>query len=112
MSSPKKENFLARWGDDLEAPVCHGVGGAFDVLAGKVSRAPRLWQQFGMEWLYRVIQEPRRMWKRYLVTNSVFLWLLAGSVLRRPLGRRRKDRPGGLAAESGSHVPRSESRYV
>ncbi len=87
MSSPKKERFLARWGDDLEVSVCHGVGGAFDVLSGKVRRAPRLWQRLGMEWLYRVIQEPRRMWKRYLVTNSVFLWLLAGGVLGRLLGR-------------------------
>ncbi|MEK6677773.1 MAG: WecB/TagA/CpsF family glycosyltransferase [Planctomycetota bacterium] len=78
MSSPKKELFLARWFDKLEVPVCHGVGGAFDVFAGKVRRAPKLWQKLGLEWLYRVLQEPRRLWKRYLVTNTVF----AGLVLR------------------------------
>lgn len=72
MSSPKKERFLARWFDHLDVPVCHGVGGAFDVLAGKVERAPEIWQRLGMEWLYRVKQEPRRLWRRYLVTNTLF----------------------------------------
>ncbi len=72
MSSPKKERFLAAWRDQLGATVCHGVGGSFDVLAGKVKRAPKRWQQLGIEWLYRVLQEPRRMWRRYLVTNVLF----------------------------------------
>jgi N-acetylglucosaminyldiphosphoundecaprenol N-acetyl-beta-D-mannosaminyltransferase len=45
-------------------------------LAGKVARAPRLWQALGMEWLYRVLQEPGRLWKRYLVTNAAFCGLL------------------------------------
>jgi N-acetylglucosaminyldiphosphoundecaprenol N-acetyl-beta-D-mannosaminyltransferase len=72
MSSPKKEIFLARWFPRLDVPVCHGVGGAFDVLAGKVKRAPEVWQRLGLEWLYRVVQEPRRLWRRYLVTNTLF----------------------------------------
>lgn len=76
MSSPKKEAFLARWSDELQVPVCHGVGGSFDVLAGKVRRAPQAWQRLGLEWLYRVLQEPRRMWRRYLVTNTLFCGLL------------------------------------
>ena len=59
MSSPKKELFLANWSQRMGVPVCHGVGGAFDVLAGKVKRAPAFWQRAGLEWLYRVIQEPR-----------------------------------------------------
>ncbi len=80
MSPPKKEQFLARWFDELNVPVCHGVGGAFDVLAGKTKRAPVIWQKLGMEWLYRVVQEPRRMWRRYLVTNTLFCWMLAGEV--------------------------------
>ena len=50
-----------------------GVGGSFDVVAGKVKRAPFWMQRWGLEWLYRVGQEPRRMWKRYLVTNSLFI---------------------------------------
>jgi len=76
MSSPKKEQFLARWADTLKVPVCHGVGGAFDVLAGKIRRAPAAWQRLGLEWLYRVCQEPRRLWRRYLVTNTLFAALV------------------------------------
>ncbi len=73
MTSPKKEKFLARWSSVLQVSVCHGVGGSFDVLAGKVRRAPRLWQKLGLEWLYRALQEPLRLGKRYLVTNTVFI---------------------------------------
>jgi N-acetylglucosaminyldiphosphoundecaprenol N-acetyl-beta-D-mannosaminyltransferase len=76
MTSPKKEQFLARWGDEIGVPVCHGVGGSFDVLAGKVRRAPERWQRLGLEWLYRVLQEPRRLWRRYLVTNTIFTALV------------------------------------
>lgn len=76
MTSPKKEQFLARWSDEMTVPVCHGVSGAFDVVAGKVRRAPEIWQRLGIEWLYRVVQEPRRMWKRYLVTNTLFCGML------------------------------------
>jgi N-acetylglucosaminyldiphosphoundecaprenol N-acetyl-beta-D-mannosaminyltransferase len=72
MTSPKKENFLRRFAPHMDVPVCHGVGGSFDVLAGKVRRAPAAWQRLGLEWLYRVLQEPRRLWKRYLVTNTRF----------------------------------------
>jgi N-acetylglucosaminyldiphosphoundecaprenol N-acetyl-beta-D-mannosaminyltransferase len=77
MTSPKKERFLARWSAHMDVPVCHGVGGSFDVLAGKVRRAPARWQRLGLEWLYRVLQEPRRMWRRYLVTNTLFCAMVA-----------------------------------
>jgi len=87
MTSPKKENFLARWSDRMNVPICHGVGGSFDVMAGKVKRAPILWQRMGMEWLFRVIQEPRRMWKRYLVTNTIFMWLLLKELGKKLLAR-------------------------
>jgi N-acetylglucosaminyldiphosphoundecaprenol N-acetyl-beta-D-mannosaminyltransferase len=76
MSSPKKEIFLSRWGERIGAPICHGVGGSIDVMAGKVRRAPGVWQKAGVEWLYRVLQEPRRLWRRYLVTNTMFLWMV------------------------------------
>ncbi len=82
MTSPKKEEFLARWAERMAVPVCHGVGGSFDVMAGKVKRAPRLWQRLGLEWLYRVKQEPGRLWKRYLVTNCVFGWMLLRALVR------------------------------
>ncbi len=86
ITSPKKEQFMARWSDRLRVPVCHGVGGSFDVLAGKVDRAPVMWQQFGMEWLYRVKQEPGRLWKRYLVTNTLFCSLVLRELFRQLLG--------------------------
>lgn len=86
MTSPKKERFLARWGDRLEVPVFHGVGGSFDVLAGKVERAPQAWQRLGLEWLYRVKQEPQRLWRRYLVTNTLFCAMVAAE-LWRSMGR-------------------------
>ncbi len=76
ITSPKKENFINQWQDQLGVDFVMGVGGTFDVVAGKVKRAPKWMQETGLEWFYRIIQEPRRMWKRYLVTNSRFLWLL------------------------------------
>ena len=53
-----------------------GVGGTFDVVSGKVKRAPLWMQKYGLEWFFRVVQEPRRMWKRYLVTNTKFISLV------------------------------------
>lgn len=76
ITSPKKENFINKWQDKLGVDFVMGVGGTFDVVAGKVNRAPKWMQEYGLEWFYRVLQEPGRMWKRYLVTNSKFAWLL------------------------------------
>jgi N-acetylglucosaminyldiphosphoundecaprenol N-acetyl-beta-D-mannosaminyltransferase len=76
MSSPKKELFMARFGRACGVRICHGVGGSFDVLAGIVKRAPRLWQRLGCEWLYRALQEPRRLMGRYLATNGRFMGLV------------------------------------
>jgi len=76
ITSPKKEQFMSRWAEFMGVTVVHGVGGSFDVVAGLVDRAPESWQRLGFEWLYRVKQEPRRLWKRYLVTNSIFLGML------------------------------------
>lgn len=77
ITSPKKENFINKWKEQLGVDFVMGVGGTFDVIAGKVNRAPLWMQKSGLEWLYRVIQEPKRMWKRYLFTNGTFaIWLL------------------------------------
>jgi N-acetylglucosaminyldiphosphoundecaprenol N-acetyl-beta-D-mannosaminyltransferase len=76
ITSPEKENFIHRWQSELGVDFVMGVGGTFDVVAGKVKRAPRWMQNWGLEWLFRVIQEPRRMWKRYFVTNSRFALML------------------------------------
>lgn len=75
MTSPKKERFMAKWNSTMNVSVVHGVGGSFDVMAGKVERAPQMWQKLGLEWLYRVKQEPGRLWKRYLITNTLFCWM-------------------------------------
>ncbi|KAI3595320.1 N-acetylmannosaminyltransferase [Cupriavidus necator H850] len=81
ITSPRKENFINRWKDKLGVDFVMGVGGTFDVVAGKVRRAPLWMQQWGMEWLYRLIQEPRRMWRRYLVTNTIFALLLLRNLI-------------------------------
>lgn len=82
MPSPHKENFLRRWEEELGVPLRHGVGGSFDVLAGVTKRAPEQWQRMGMEWAYRLLQEPRRMWRRYLDTNTRFLALTLAELVR------------------------------
>jgi N-acetylglucosaminyldiphosphoundecaprenol N-acetyl-beta-D-mannosaminyltransferase len=73
MTSPKKEVFIGRFGDGLGVPVVHGVGGSFDVMAGVTARAPLAWQRAGMEWAYRLKQEPRRLARRYITTNTAFV---------------------------------------
>jgi N-acetylglucosaminyldiphosphoundecaprenol N-acetyl-beta-D-mannosaminyltransferase len=83
ITSPYKENFINKWQDKLGVDFVMGVGGTFDVVAGKVKRAPLWMQKYGLEWFYRVVQEPRRMWKRYLVTNSKFACLLIKEKLKR-----------------------------
>ena len=81
ISSPKKEKFMARWADKMNVPVIHGVGGSFDVYVGAVQRAPKKWQQLGLEWLYRLKQEPKRLLRRYLVTNTLFIAMVIHSFL-------------------------------
>lgn len=76
ITSPKKEKFINKWGRELGVTFVMGVGGTFDVIAGKVKRAPVWMQKSGLEWLYRVIQEPKRMFRRYVETNSKFIYLV------------------------------------
>lgn len=77
ISSPTKENFLYENKQLLSnVNFIMGVGGSFDVVAGKVKRAPLWMQNLGMEWFYRFVQEPKRMWKRYLVGNTKFIALV------------------------------------
>ena len=75
-SSPMKEIFLKRQMPMMQVPFCMGVGGSFDIVAERTKRAPLWMQQCGMEWFYRILQEPRRMWKRYAKTNPVFVWMV------------------------------------
>jgi N-acetylglucosaminyldiphosphoundecaprenol N-acetyl-beta-D-mannosaminyltransferase len=95
MSSPRKEHWLAQHGRALGVPVIMGVGGALDVTAGDVRRAPPRLQALGLEWAYRLLQEPRRLSRRYLVTNTRFILLVAGELLRRGLRRAARRGPPG-----------------
>ena len=76
MSSPKKEVFICKYLEQMAVPFVMGVGGSFDVVAGVTKRAPEWMQKMGMEWFYRFLCEPKRMWKRYLVTNTVYLGMI------------------------------------
>ncbi|MBD3426577.1 MAG: WecB/TagA/CpsF family glycosyltransferase [Candidatus Omnitrophica bacterium] len=76
MSSPRKEKFLKKHLENMRVPLVVGVGGAFDIIAGKTRRAPQWMQKMGIEWLYRLLQEPRRLWKRYLIGNTKFIWIV------------------------------------
>lgn len=79
--SPRKELWLSRHLRELGVPFAMGVGGSFDVVAGKVRRAPRWMQRAGLEWAWRLAQEPRRMWRRYLFSNAAFIRSLAREYL-------------------------------
>jgi len=76
IGSPKKEQFLGRWQATMRIPFAMGVGGTFDVATGRVRRAPRWMQRAGLEWFYRFLQEPRRMFRRYFIEDMAFFWLL------------------------------------
>jgi polysaccharide biosynthesis protein VpsK len=88
MPSPFKEVWCERWREELGVPVLMGVGGSFDVLAGFIPRAPRWMQAAGLEWLWRLAMEPRRLWKRYLVTNALFVARVLAEAVRRRSARR------------------------
>jgi N-acetylglucosaminyldiphosphoundecaprenol N-acetyl-beta-D-mannosaminyltransferase len=76
IGSPMKEQFLGRWQATMRIPFAMGVGGSFDVAVGRVKRAPRWMQRAGLEWFYRFLQEPRRMFHRYFIEDMAFVWLL------------------------------------
>jgi len=102
MPSPFKETWCERHRERLDVPVIMGVGGSFDVLAGVVRRAPRWMQAAGMEWAWRLLMEPRKMWRRYLATNSEFLWVAGREIAGRRLqqsGPRRRLQAGRGGAE-------------
>ncbi len=82
ISSPKKEIFLESYKHIIKTPFIMGVGGSFDVVSGVIKRAPVWMQKCGLEWLFRTLQEPRRMWRRYLYTNIAFIYLVAKEKLK------------------------------
>jgi len=86
MPTPRKERFLGRYGRSLGVPFIMGVGGSVDVLAGAVSRAPAWMQRCGLEWLHRLLQEPRKMFWRYASTNVAFAAILVRGWVGRLFG--------------------------
>ncbi|RMF26233.1 MAG: glycosyltransferase [Chloroflexi bacterium] len=85
LGSPKQERWMAEHIDRLTAPVLIGVGAAFDFHTGRKPQAPRWMQRSGLEWLFRLLTEPRRLWRRYLINNPLFIAL----VVLQALGLRR-----------------------
>ena len=96
MPTPFKETWCERHRQRLDVPVIMGVGGSFDVLAGFIRRAPRWAQAAGLEWFWRLLMEPRKLWKRYLTTNVEFVWLAGRESRRAP--------PGTTDSHAGPHV--------
>jgi N-acetylglucosaminyldiphosphoundecaprenol N-acetyl-beta-D-mannosaminyltransferase len=82
MGSPRQERWLARFHQEMAVPVSIGVGGTFDVLAGLKRDAPAWARGRGLEWLVRLAQDPANLWRRYLVTNTWFVWQVARARLR------------------------------
>lgn len=82
-TSPKKEYWISEYMDVMKVPFAMGVGGSFDVIAGKTKRAPKWMQKCGLEWFYRFLQEPRRMFKRYILGNARFVVLVVRSKYQR-----------------------------
>ena len=83
MTAPKQEKWIYDNLDQLNVKVAIGVGAVFDFVAGTVQRAPVWMQKMGLEWLFRLIHEPRRMWKRYLIGNTIFIWLVMKELVKK-----------------------------
>lgn len=88
LGCPKQEAWIDEFRSRLDAPVLLAVGLAVDIVAGAKGRAPAPMRALGLEWLFRLCQEPRRLWRRYLVYNSMFLYYLLAEMLEAGSGRR------------------------
>jgi N-acetylglucosaminyldiphosphoundecaprenol N-acetyl-beta-D-mannosaminyltransferase len=82
LSTPKQERFMAEYIHKLDTNIMLGVGAAFDFHTGRVRQAPRWMMRSGLEWLFRLTQEPTRLWRRYLVNNPRFIWLITQQFLK------------------------------
>ena len=108
MGAPHQERWLARHAGELNPPLRMGVGGLFDYYSGRVRRAPQWVREIGMEWVWRIAMEPRRLWKRYVVGNPLFLYrayryndpdLLTPEIVQSALERNRAGRKVSAAAK-------------
>lgn len=101
LGCPKQEKWMAAMKGRVEA-IMLGLGGAFLLYAGVDTRAPKWMRDLSLEWAYRLALEPGRLWRRYLVTNSVFLWLFFKASVARSLGRGERGGPPQVASASGA----------
>jgi N-acetylglucosaminyldiphosphoundecaprenol N-acetyl-beta-D-mannosaminyltransferase len=76
MTAPKQEKWAAEKFDEINAKHVCCIGAVFDFYAGTIKRAPQWMMKLGLEWFYRLIREPKRMWRRYIIGNSLFLWFV------------------------------------
>ena len=84
MTAPKQEKWAYSHWKELDIHChCGTIGAVFDFFAGTMERAPLWWQEHSLEWLYRLMKEPRRMWRRYIIGNMLFLWNIAQEGMRR-----------------------------
>ncbi len=83
LGAPKQEEWMADNWEELRPALLMGVGAAFDFHAGTIQRAPPVFTKLGIEWLHRLSQEPKRLFRRYLVTNTLFIWYLISGSLKR-----------------------------
>lgn len=88
LGAPKQDFWMAQHRDQLQAPIMIGVGAAFDFIAGEKKQAPRWMQRSGLEWLFRLGCEPRRLWRRYLLGNAHFILLCIRAYVRHKFGGR------------------------
>lgn len=88
LGSPKQDYWMYNHRDKLNVPVMVGVGAAFDFIAGTKPQAPCWMRRSGLEWFFRLCCEPRRLWKRYLIGNSRFVWYLLRDALKKRCGRK------------------------
>lgn len=87
LGAPKQERFMAEYFERLQVPLLAGVGAAFDYHTDRLRESPQWIKRAGLQWLHRLMQEPRRLWRRYLRTNPAFLWRIILSLADRPLSR-------------------------
>lgn len=78
----RQEMFIQKYQMEMAVPVSCGLGGILDIYAGRFKRAPKQMEKVGLDWLFRLIQEPRRLWKRYLVGNTIFILLILREVIK------------------------------
>lgn len=82
LSTPKQERFMARFADKLQVPLLVGVGAAFDYHTGRIKDCPAWVKRSGLQWFHRLLQDPKRLWRRYLRNNPLFVWKIFFQFLR------------------------------